>query len=140
MHYKIYDIIPEESKYIRHTVFIEEQGFTVEIDEHDEDNMARHIVIYEDDKAVATARYFEEAPGVYHAGRIAVLKPYRGMGYGKAILGFMQEDLKNNLKANKITISSQLHARSFYESLGFEFMGDVFIEAGKEHIWCEKAL
>ncbi len=140
MHYKIYDIVPEESKYIRYTVFIDEQGFETEIDEHDDDNKARHIVLFDGDKAIATARYFEEAPGVYHAGRIAVLKEYRGKGYGRLILGYMEDDLKNNIKADKITISAQLHAKGFYQSLGYTVMGDIYLEEGKEHIWCEKAL
>lgn len=140
MHYKIFDTVPEDAKYIRYTVFIEEQGFDTEIDEHDGDNKARHIVVYEDDKAIATARYFEEEPGVYHAGRIAVLKPYRGKGYGRIVLGYVEDDLKNNIKAKKITISAQLHAKGFYEALGYTVMGNIYLEEGKEHIWCEKAL
>lgn len=140
MQYKIFDSVPDEAKSIRYTVFIDEQGFDTELDEHDGDNKARHIVLYDDGKAIATARYFEEDKGVYHAGRIAVLKPYRGKGYGREILGYMEDDLKNNIKADKITISAQLHAKGFYEAIGYTVMGDVYLEEGKEHIWCEKAL
>lgn len=139
MHHKIYNCVPEEAKYIRYTVFIDEQGFDKEIDEHDDDNQSRHIVLFDGDKAIATARYFEEAKGVYHAGRIAVLKEYRGKGYGREILQYMEEDLKS-IGADKITISAQLHAKGFYESLGYTVMGNTYLEEGKEHIWCEKEI
>lgn len=139
MDYKVFDILPEESKCIRYTVFIEEQGFETEIDEYDADNKAKHILLYKNGKAIATARAFEEDKDIYHIGRVAVLKEERGNGFGRVILENFEKELKK-INAKKITISAQLHAKGFYESLGYTIMGDVYLEEGKEHIWCEKAL
>ena len=46
MRTEIYDYLPESSKLIRQTVFVEEQGFVNEIDEIDE--IATHIVLYDE--------------------------------------------------------------------------------------------
>lgn len=140
MQYKIYNSVPDDAKSIRYTVFIDEQGFDTEIDEYDDDNKALHIVLYDNDKAIATARAFEEEKDIYHIGRVAVLKELRGKGYGREVLEHFEEYLKNDIQAKKITISAQLHAKGFYEALGYTVIGDVYLEEGKEHIWCEKAL
>lgn len=140
MDYKIFTNIPDDAKHIRYTVFIDEQGFDKEIDEYDDDNKARHIVMYDGENAIATARAFEEAPNTYHIGRVAVLKEHRGKGYGREVLTHLENDLKNNAGAKKVTISAQLHAKGFYEAIGYTVIGDVYLEEGKEHIWCEKAL
>ena len=81
MEYKIFDNLPQEAKYIRTAVFIDEQGFKNEFDEIDD--TAKHILIYHDGKAVGVARFFSKDGKEYHIGRVAVLKPYRKYGYGK---------------------------------------------------------
>lgn len=42
MDFKVYDYLPESAKFVRQTVFVEEQGFVNELDETD--NIAMHIV------------------------------------------------------------------------------------------------
>lgn len=47
-----------DAKYIRTKVFIEEQGFSIEGEFDDTDNLAHHLVYYnEDDKPIATCRF-----------------------------------------------------------------------------------
>ena len=109
----VYDKIPDEARFIRETVFLEEQGFEKEYDEND--NIAKHIVIYEDNTAIATCRvYWDEEVNCYHIGRIAVLKPHRGKGLGIKVVT-EAEKLVKEMGGKEIFISGQLHVAEFYK-------------------------
>jgi predicted GNAT family N-acyltransferase len=139
MEYKIFDTLPNDALQIRLTVFTDEQGFKNELDELDDGKKAKHIVLYDNEKPIATARYYEEAPNVYRAGRIAVLKPYRGKGYGREVLTDVQNELEK-IGAKKITISAQVRAQGFYEALGYTAMGETYPDEGVPHIHMEKEI
>lgn len=139
--FKTFNLAPEDAKYIRFTVFCDEQGVekSHEIDEMDTDTSCVHLVMYKDKKPVATSRYFKEESGAWHVGRIAVLKEYRGFGYGRMVLEKAHEDMKK-LGATKITISAQIQAQGFYETLGYKAYGDVYPEENIPHIAMELEL
>lgn len=71
MKYKIFTSLNRDIIKIRTAVFIKEQGFNNEFDKIDENCL--HIVLYDDDKPIATARYFSEGHN-YHIGRGGNLK------------------------------------------------------------------
>ena len=52
MNYKIYNTLPREAAIIRKAVFVEEQGFENEFD--DIDSYANHLVLFDNDKPIAT--------------------------------------------------------------------------------------
>ena len=139
--FKIFDEATDESKNIRFTVFCDEQGVekSHEIDELDEPGKAKHIVMYESSKPVATSRFYEEDGDTWHAGRIAVLKEMRGTGCGRKVLEKAEEEMKK-LGAKKILISAQTQAQGFYESLGYKAHGDIYPEEKIPHIAMEKEL
>lgn len=56
MEIKAYDKLPKEAKDIRREVFIDEQGFKNEFD--DIDITAIHLVCYDKEKPIGTARIF----------------------------------------------------------------------------------
>ena len=63
--------------FVRKKVFVIEQGFSEELEFDDIDSIAYHLCIYDDNnQPIATARLFQEH-GVYHCGRICILKEYR---------------------------------------------------------------
>ena len=68
-----------------------------------------------------------------HIGRIAVLEKHRGLGIGKLI---MKELIKwaQEMSLEKVWLSSQWHAHSFYLDLGFVCVGEIYKEAGIDHI------
>lgn len=127
----------EDAHRIRQTVFIEEQGFQVEFD--DIDKTAYHVTAYLDGAPVATGRLFCEEKSVYHIGRVAVLKPFRGRNYGGEM---MREIIKKakSIGAEKVILGAQVRARHFYETLGFEQYGDVFDDEGCPHIMMSKSV
>lgn len=114
---------------IRFEVFVDEQNVPEELEIDGLDDEAKHVLVYSDDEPIGTGRILIDG----HIGRVAVLKKYRGLGIGKSV---MQELIKwaqkNNLE--KLWLSSQWHAHSFYLDLGFVCEGEIYEEAGIDHI------
>lgn len=127
----------EDAKAIRHTVFVEEQGFEDEFD--DIDPIAHHLVVYSDDNAVATGRVFPGKGKQYIIGRVAVLQPYRSEGFGRIVM----ENLENQaraLGAESVYLAAQSQACGFYESLGYTPCGEMFLEQSCPHVPMQKSL
>lgn len=139
MEIKIFDVIPEEARFIRETVFLDEQGFEKEYD--DNDNIAKHIVIYDNSTAVATCRvYWDDEVNCYHIGRIAVLKPYRGKGLGIRIVS-EAENVVKKLGGKEIFISGQLRVAEFYiNKLGYTQYGEAYLEENVPHVALKKSV
>lgn len=134
INFKVTDTLSEDEKMIRETVFIEEQKFKIEFD--DIDNIATHIVMYLDNKPVGCCRLYNQENG-YHIGRIAVLKPYRGKGYGEKIL-LQAESVAKEKGADCIKLSAQVRASGFYEKLGYNKYGEIYFDEYCEHIAMKK--
>lgn len=139
MEIKIYDKIPDEARFIRETVFLDEQGFPKEYDEND--NIAKHIVIYDESVAVATCRvYWDKEVNCYHIGRIAVLKPHRGKGLGIEVVT-QAEKLVKSMGGKEIFISGQLRVAQFYiDKLGYTQYGDAYLEENVPHVALKKSI
>ena len=118
----------EAAKGIREVVFIQEQ----QIDPHDEwdeqDSVCLHFVVYVHDQAVATARLLAN----HCVGRVAVLKEFRGLGLGQRLMQ-MTIDTARQQQRPYVQLSSQVHAIGFYQALGFEVDGEVYLDCGIPH-------
>ena len=136
MNFKVFDNLCDDSKNIRIMVFVEEQKFEVEFDEFD--GISKHIVLYLGDKCIATSRIYKE-DDLYVIGRIAVVKEYRKLGYGKKIILFSEELIKE-LGGNKIKISAQSRVKEFYEKLGYVTYGDEYYDEYCPHVGMIKVL
>ncbi|WP_340673171.1 GNAT family N-acetyltransferase [Brevibacillus agri] len=127
---------------VRKAVFIDEQEVPadLEIDEHDQPGSGTvHFVAYNEQQPVGASRLRPYEPGVGKIERVAVLKDERGTGLGRQIMIVMEEAAKE-LGFDSLKLNAQTHAQRFYEKLGYEPHGDVFDEAGIEHIAMVKAL
>ncbi len=136
MRTEVFAYLPKEAREIREEVFIKEQGFAREYDEIDE--IATHIVLFEENFAVGTCRIFSgEAEGVYILGRLAVSKEERGKGIGSRILAAAEAWVEEK-GGNCLKLHSQLHAKVFYEKAGYTAVGEVDYEEDCPHIWMKK--
>lgn len=122
---------------IRKSVFVGEQGFYDALDDIDE--IAWHAVAYDGHKVVGCGRMFPEGEGKYHVGRIAVLKEYRGMDIGTEIMNAFERTAADE-GACCIVLSAQRRARDFYLKLGYETIGDEYLEEGYPHTFMQKNL
>ena len=114
---------------IRHEVFVIGQNCPEEIEWEFEEE-STHFLVFDNKEAVATARHRETDNG-YKLERFAVLESKRGNGYGHIVLKAILEDL-SNFNGN-IYMHAQLDVIPFYEKMGFEKEGDLFIEANITH-------
>ncbi|NRA39737.1 MAG: GNAT family N-acetyltransferase [Planctomycetes bacterium] len=120
---------------VRLLVFSEEQGIAEELDIDGLDDQCCHVIAKVDGEIIGTGRLTSDG----HIGRMAVLKSYRGMGMGRKIMQTLISCAQNN-KHSRLQLSSQCHAKGFYEFLGFQAFGSAFEEAGIDHIKMEKYL
>lgn len=125
----------EDALKIREEVFVKEQGVAAE-DEYDQyDETSTHFVAYDEQgKPCGTARWRQTDSGI-KLERFAVLPPYRSTGIGalllKNILYDIEEDM--NVTEQKIYMHAQTTAIGFYKKLGFETVGEEFLECGIKH-------
>ncbi len=113
---------------IRHEVFITEQLVPEEMEWDEFDDSATHFLCLLEGKVIATARLKPDG----QIGRMAVLKDYRGFGYGnKLLVFFIQTAREKNIK--KLYLHAQVSAIAFYEKQGFSVCSDVFYEANIPH-------
>ena len=112
---------------------------SLEIDK--DEAYAVHFVLLLDDQdetAVSTLRILPSANGEQALiQRVATLKPYRGQGYAQKlmvnVLYFLQSQ---HFKI--VELHAQIQAIPFYEKLGFESFGDIFLDAGIQHVAMKK--
>jgi predicted GNAT family N-acyltransferase len=97
-----------------------------------EDERSWHIIVYLDDVPVATGRVLPDGQK-FILGRIATLKEHRGRGLGKLVTQKLTEKALE-MGAVEVVLSSQTHAKGFYEQFGFEVCSDEYMDAGIPHV------
>ena len=122
--------LQERARPIRFQVFVQEQRVPVKLELDAFDAMSMHALALDaSGQPIGTGRLLPDG----HVGRMAVLPEWRRTGVGAAIMrALLNEARRRGLAC--VEISAQFHARRFYERLGFRVVGDVYIEAGIEHI------
>jgi|SRR5690606_18467247 len=121
---------------IREEVFIGEQECppAEEWDEFDE--FSRHFLGWIGDLPVATARWrtsFTEGRSVAKLERFAVLRAYRGHGYGRQLVAHLIDDARQ-AGFQTCYIHAQVHLEDFYRTMGFNTISSAFVEAGIPHV------
>ncbi len=135
---KVYDNLTPDIKAIRLQVFVEEQSFVNEFDEIDD--TAHHLVMYHDKIAIATCRvYYDMKDKSWHVGRIAVIQPWRKKKIGSRILKCAIEYARQ-LGAHELYLSAQVRVKEFYEQLGFEILGDEYLDEEVPHVLMVKKI
>ncbi|MBY0499680.1 MAG: GNAT family N-acetyltransferase [Nitrosomonas sp.] len=116
---------------IRTTVFILEQQVPVDLEWDEFDIISTHFLVFNNHgEAVGTGRLLPDG----HIGRMAVLKEWRGKGYGSAMLKKILEELRGR-QMQKAMLNAQINAVKFYEKFGFQQVSaEKFFEAGIPHV------
>jgi len=118
-----------ELRRIRETVFIAEQAVPPELEWDAEDAAAIHFLALDGDYAIGTARLLADG----HIGRVSVLRDWRGLGVGDALLeAVIAEAERRDLKQQRL--SAQVQATPFYERHGFTVVSGEFLDAGIPHV------
>jgi predicted GNAT family N-acyltransferase len=137
---------------LRHEVFVVGQGVPVELELDELDATADHAVAVDTTgTVVGTGRLVDGRidqegrlePGtagtVGTVGRMAVAVAGRGTGTGRALLDLLvARAAERDLPV--VELHAQVHALAFYERAGFTPFGEVYLEAGIEHLGMRRVL
>lgn len=114
---------------IREAVFIAEQAVSPELEWDGDDAEAVHFLALDSDYPIGTARLLADG----QIGRVAVLRDWRGMNVGEALMRAVISEAERRGLAEQ-TLTAQVHATPFYERFGFRVVSDEFLDAGIPHV------
>ena len=133
---------------VRHEVFVLGQDVPADLERDDLDQLCDHVLARLDGVVVGTGRLVPgrvaadgtlEAAPVATIGRLAVAAPARGTGLGARLL-WLLETLATGRGVPVVELHAQVHALGFYERAGYVSFGEIYREAGIDHIGMAKPL
>lgn len=124
---------------IRNLVFVKEQGVPLSREIDQNEALAIHFVLYEENQPLATLRLLPVGKKTVKLQRMAVIKTQRKKGLG-AFLIQEAEKFAATQGYQKMILGAQLTAKEFYEALKFQPEGEIFTDAGMPHITMAKEL
>jgi len=124
-------------RFVRTTVFIDEQRVPLELEFDDRDALCHHVLAFEGSTPIGTARLDLDYGG--KVGRLAVLRRHRRDGVGRALMERLHAIAREH-GAARLWCHAQLTAVPFYERLGYRSLGSTFDEAGIDHVRMELTL
>lgn len=116
-------------RHVRTIVFIEEQLVTPEFEWDEIDDSAVHLLALHENEAIGCLRIIHYGK----IGRMAVLKPWRGMGVGKMLLNEAIHICRQH-GSKQIVLSAQTHAIHFYQQAGFEITSGEYTDVHIPHV------
>ncbi len=117
---------------LRLRVYVDEQAVPLEEELDLLDHTAIHWAALEGETLVATARLVL-TDGEAKFGRLAVDRSRRRCGIGTRLLEMAIEHARR-AGAPRVILDAQTRVTALYEGLGFRQVGDVFLDAGIDHI------
>jgi ElaA protein len=120
---------------LRIAVFCVEQNCPYQ-DCDDRDQQSHHFMAWKGDTLEAYTRLLP--PGLAYTeasiGRVVTAPTARGTGLGKELMKRSVEQIHLLFNTTAITISAQLYLKAFYESFGFQAIGEAYLEDNIDHI------
>ena len=124
---------------IRIKVFQQEQGVAAELEFDGLDETATHLLAYLGDRAVGTTRIRDIDEKTAKIERLAVLSMARKQGIGQKLMTTALGIIASQNKSIAI-VHAQEYIQKLYLQLGFEPVGNKFVEAGIPHVKMRKQL
>lgn len=120
---------------LRSEVFVVEQNCVYQ-DIDDKDQYALHLLLKKDDYLIGYSRIFKAGDYFKEAsiGRVLVKKQDRNNRHGSLLMELSIKAIKDYFKENTVKISAQTYLKKFYNELGFDPIGEEYLEDGIPHI------
>lgn len=136
MHTEImsFDELPPRIAYqvwrLRQDVFVVEQQCPyADLDGRDLDPGTRQLILVEDQEVLGTLRILDDG-AVWRIGRVVLAKHVRGRGLADLMMTAAIEATSDR----DVVLDAQAPLAGWYGTLGFEVVGDQFIEDGIPHV------
>ncbi len=129
----------QEAQKIRFTVFVEEQHVPRELELDQFEQCSTHLLARINDHAVGTLR-FRVYQQFVKIERVAILPKYRGLDLGRQLMQTAEQIIHQRYPGQSILLYAQQRSLKFYLKLGYQQMGEPFLQAGIEHIKCIKEI
>jgi ElaA protein len=128
--YEIYDILK-----LRNEVFVVEQNCVFQ-DVDNKDPYCHHLMGLVDRQLGTYARIVPAGVSYPQAsiGRVITKATFRRTGLGKALMNKAIEECDRLFGRQEIKIGAQLYLKHFYQSFGFQQVGEPYLEDGIPHI------
>ena len=117
---------------VRCVVFCGEQGVPYDIERDEFEDTATHVLGEIGAEPVAAGR-LRCLPDCAKLERIAVRAPWRGRGIGSEVTRLLLR-LAREQGYSSFRMNAQAYLEEFYSRFGFRAVGEIFMEAGIEHI------
>ena len=124
---------------LRVRVFVDEQGVSPEEELDELDQEATQLVALDESGILATCRLREVEDGVWKLERMAVESRFRRAGVGARLLEGAEKEA-SGAGAHEMLLHAQRRAEPFYAANGYAAEGEIFMDAGIEHIAMRKAI
>ena len=124
---------------LRIDVFVREQGVPEDEERDALDASAIHAVALLDGKVVGTGRLVVLDSRQGKIGRMAVERRLRRGGIGSQLLRLLEDEARNR-GLREAVLHAQTYVQAFYAGRGYLAEGDVFKEAGIDHVKMRKRL
>ncbi|KAM6496082.1 Acyl-CoA N-acyltransferase [Amanita muscaria] len=127
---------------VRIKVFIDEQGFPLEVEIDEYEDIATHLLLRLKPSLtpIGTIRVHKYADTPYYKlTRLAVLKEYRRYGFGNELVQALHERVRSAAKqagqggSVQIVAHTQIPAKGFYARNGYTSEGEEFELDGQPH-------
>ena len=118
---------------IRRQVFIIEQKVPVDREYDGLDEESVHYIVFDDGRAVATARVRPHGDNA-KIERVAVISKARGRGIATKLMEQILADIRQDGQAEGVVLGSQTYITGLYAKLGFKETGPTYEDAGLPHI------
>ncbi len=120
---------------LRNEIFVVEQNCIYQ-DCDNKDLRAWHLFYQEEGQVVAYLRILPKGVSYDEVsiGRVIVHSDFRGKGLSRTMMKHAIDYIIHEIHENKIRISAQAYLQSFYSSLGFKMVSELYLEDEIPHI------
>lgn len=119
---------------LRQEVFVVEQACAY-LDADGRDPSAMHLRGWDGDELTAYLRAFgPDDDGCVHLGRVIVASSARGRGTGRELMRRGADLAMEHWGPHPVHLSAQAHLERFYGALGYEVVGEAYLEDGIPHL------
>lgn len=117
---------------LRSEVFVVEQECVYQ-DIDNNDQISKHLFIKDKDEVIGYVRIvlYKDKTSI---GRVVVHKDHRHNGYAISLMNYAIDYIYTKLDKKEIVISAQKYLTNFYQSLGFNQVGETYLEDDIPHI------